>query len=202
MPCLSSSADSVLNESISVSNAESQLAVPLSDDDRFRRQRDFLAEGIGGLNRRGGRGRRRRGLRGGGRCGGAAGGFGAGLAAGAGAGVADAAGVAGERRGERGGDCASAWPRPSEIAATGISATRARRKQAAAIHSVFSMALSRARLRSRVPAHVGEVAAILTRKRGFRPMTDMSWALRCRQRASTQIHHTGQSAVIRHIRQA
>src|SRR6195952_4436134 len=30
MPCLSSSADSVLNDSIRVSNAESQLAVPLS----------------------------------------------------------------------------------------------------------------------------------------------------------------------------
>src|SRR5258708_31251199 len=29
MPCLSSSAESALNESISVSNAESQLAVPL-----------------------------------------------------------------------------------------------------------------------------------------------------------------------------
>src|SRR3954465_2771532 len=30
MPCLSSSAESVLNDSIRVSNAESQLAVPLS----------------------------------------------------------------------------------------------------------------------------------------------------------------------------
>src|SRR5579859_3012364 len=124
MPCLSRSAFSALNESISVSNAESQLAVPLAIT-------TFLAvsmicspkasavwtEGEGaGLCAADGEGE-------------AAGlAAGAGLADGTGEGVglAVAAG-AGEAAGEAAGAWASASPTPSPIATAGINATRARR---------------------------------------------------------------------------
>src|ERR1700712_4746995 len=132
MPCLSSSADSVLNDSIRVSNAESQLAVPLSTTTVF---------GVSVISSPNGSAI----CTGAAAAGGAAGvsavagdgtGAGEGLACGAGvavavgAGVADgtAAGVSGALAAGGGagcGDCARTLPMPI----VGTSATRAKRKQ-------------------------------------------------------------------------
>src|SRR6202158_3228986 len=126
MPCLSSRADSALNESIRVSNAESQLALPLMRTTVFGAS--VISSPKGSAVCTGA-------APGGGVAGvsAAAGGVpgaaeglaaGAGVAVGGGAGVSDAAGggddgVAGAG-GAAGGDCASELPRPNEIAA-GIS---------------------------------------------------------------------------------
>src|SRR5450631_4222120 len=139
MPCLSSSADSVLNESTRVSNAESQLALPLTMTTVFGAS--VISSPKGSAVWTGA-------AAGGGAAGvsaaagGAAEGLGAGVADAAGAGVADAsgagvaeaagAGVAGALAAggaADGGDCASALPRPDQIAAAGISASRASRKE-------------------------------------------------------------------------
>src|SRR5450631_1637981 len=87
MPCLSSSADSVLNESTRVSNAESQLALPLTMTTVF---------GVSVISSPKGSAVWTCAAAGGGACGvsAAAGGAAEGLGAGvAGAGVADAAGA-------------------------------------------------------------------------------------------------------------
>src|SRR3981189_133052 len=127
MPCLSSKADSDLNESIRVSNAESQLAVPFMMTTVFGASVICSPNGSGVWT----------GAAGGGgvagvsaAAGGVVGAAGAGVAVGGGAGVAGG-GVAGALTagGDAGGDCASALPRPSEMAAAGTSATMARRKQ-------------------------------------------------------------------------
>src|SRR6266852_757823 len=132
MPCFSSNPDSALNESIRVSNAESQLALPLMMTTVFGASvisspngsavwTGAAAGGVAGVWAAAGG------------VAGAAEGLaaGAGVAVGSGVGVADTAGagVAGvlTAGGAAAGDCARAWPRPSEIAATGISATMARR---------------------------------------------------------------------------
>src|ERR1700737_4654282 len=132
MPCLSSKADSDLKESIRVSNAESQLALP------FMMTTVFGASVICSPN---GSAAWTGAAAGGGVAGvsAAAGGIvgaaeglaaGAGVVVGAGAGVAGAAGAgaagvvtAGGAVG--GGDCASALPRPN----AGTSAIMARRKE-------------------------------------------------------------------------
>src|SRR5258706_16415397 len=122
MPCLSRNADRDLSESISVSNAESQLALPFTMTTVFGASvicspkgsavwtGAAAGGGVAGVSAAAGG------------VAGAAGGLaaGAGVAVGAGAGVADVAG---------GGDCARALPRPNESAAIGISATMARRKE-------------------------------------------------------------------------
>ena len=196
MPCLSSSADSALNESIRVSNAESQLALPLSDDHRFRRQRDFLAERIGGLHRRGSR-RRRGGRR-----------LPRGLAFGwragpdgcrRGAGVAAAGGRRRRRLRQRSGDAQRNRGYRDQR-------DQGKAEKAGGIHSVFSMAVQRSCRGARMSRFPRRSAANLTRRLVFRPVTDISScqaALRRHGEPPTQIyHHTGQSAVIRHIRQA
>src|SRR3981189_1373809 len=122
MPCLSRNADSDLRESISVSNAESQLALPFTMTTVFGASvicspkgsavwtGAAAGGGVAGVSAAAGGG-----------VGGADGlAAGAGVAVGAGAGVADVAG---------GGDCARALPRPNKSAAIGISATMARRKE-------------------------------------------------------------------------
>jgi len=106
---------------------------------------------------------------------------GAGLAAGAGdaeaAGVGDATGAgdadglaAGEAEGA--GDCASAAP-PSVMATIGISAMMAARKLLIRFIQVFSIHPRRQRL---VPIAPVRMTLFLTRKAGFRPMTDASCA--------------------------
>src|SRR5260370_24705019 len=136
MPCLSSNADSDLNESIRVSNAASELALPFmmttvfgasvicSPNGSAAWTGAAAGGGVAGVSAAAGGGV------------GAAEGLaaGAGVAVGGGAGVAGAAGMgvagvltAGGAAGV--GDCASALPRPSEIAAAGTSATMARRKE-------------------------------------------------------------------------
>src|SRR5712672_3609414 len=120
MPCLSRNADSDLKESISVSNAESQLALPFMMTTVFGASVICSPNGSAVWT------------------GAAAGGGVAGVSAaaggvaGAGEGLAAGAGVAvgaGAADGAGGGDCARALPRPNEIAAIGISATKARRKE-------------------------------------------------------------------------
>src|SRR3974390_1431541 len=121
MPCLSSSAFSPLKESIKVSNAESQLALPLAITTFFASSVIAspkgsavwtVAEGAGVCSA----------------CGGAGGGGrgGAGRAGGAGEGRAEPRG-----EGEAGGCCATTAPPESSIAAAGISAARARRRKQA-----------------------------------------------------------------------
>src|ERR1700738_2963281 len=125
-PCLSRIAVSALNESIRVSNAESQLAVPLSTTTVFGVSvisspngsavcSGAAAGGVAGVSAVAGGGT---GAGGGLGCGG---GVGAEAGAGVGAGVADGggAGVAGAVA-AGGGDCASTLPMP--IAAVGTSA--------------------------------------------------------------------------------
>src|SRR6266849_2322820 len=119
MPCLSSSADSALNESIRVSKAESQLALPLMMTTVFGVRvisspngcavwtGAAAGGGVAGVSAV---------------AGGVPGGAGelapgAGVAGCAGAGVADGAGA--------GGVGVSTLPSPSEIAAAGTSATMA-----------------------------------------------------------------------------
>src|ERR1700733_13612308 len=115
MPCLSSSADSDLKESIRASNAESQLALP------FRTITVFGASVISSP-------------KGSAVCTGAsaAGGAAEGLATGArdaiGAGAGGAVTV-GAGGGEADGACASALPKPSAIAANGISVVMTRRNE-------------------------------------------------------------------------
>src|ERR1700686_992492 len=136
MPCLSSKADSDLKESIRVSNAESQLALPFMMTTVFGASVICSPNGSAVCAAAGG-GAAGVSAAAGGVAGvaGAAGGLaGAGVAVGGGAGVAAApgAGVAGvvtAGGAAGGGDCASAVPRPSEIAAAGTSATMARRKE-------------------------------------------------------------------------
>src|SRR5580692_11270618 len=126
MLCLSSIAVSALNESIRVSNAESQLAVPFSTTTFFGVSVISWPKGSAvwtGATAGGGA---------------AAAGLSAGdlfsAGGGTGVGVGEAAGVgdaelAGAGVGlAAGGDCARAEPRPSEIAAIGTSASHARRK--------------------------------------------------------------------------
>src|SRR6266851_1220764 len=130
MPCLSSNAESALNESIRVSNAASQLALPLMTTTVFGVRVicspngsavwTGAAAGGGGVSAVAG------GVPG------AAGELapGAGVAGCAGAGVADGAGAGGvgvltAGGAGGGGVCASTLPSPSEIAAAGTSATMA-----------------------------------------------------------------------------
>src|SRR6476661_5228910 len=137
MPCFSSNPDSALKESIRVSNAESQLAVPLSMTTVFGVNvisspkgsavctGAAAAGGVAGVSAvaGGGTGAGEGLAIGAGVAVGAGVADGVGVADGAGAGVAGAAvvgGVAG------GGDCASTLPMP--IAPIGTSAIRARRK--------------------------------------------------------------------------
>src|ERR1700733_5174828 len=113
MPCLSSSADSDLKESIRASNAESQLALP------FRTITVFGASVISSP-------------KGSAVCTGAsaAGGAAEGLATGAGDAIGAGAGVAVTvGAGEAEGACASALPKPSAIAANGISVVMTRRNE-------------------------------------------------------------------------
>src|SRR5229473_6575919 len=130
MPCLSSNADSDLNESIRVSNAECQLSLPFMMTTVFGASVICSPNGSAVCAAAGG------GVAGvsaaaGGVAGAAGGLAGAGLTVGGGAGVAAApgAGVVTAGGAAGAGDCASAVPRPSEIAAAGTSATMARRKQ-------------------------------------------------------------------------
>src|SRR6266851_1166467 len=132
MPCLSSKADSDLKESIRVSNAESQLALPFMMTTVFGASMicspngsavwtgAAAAGGVAGVSAAAGGGV---GAADGLAAGAGIAGGGAGAAGAPGAGVLTAGGAA------VGGDCASALPRPSEIAAAGTSATMARRKQ-------------------------------------------------------------------------
>src|SRR5579863_8619876 len=134
MFCLSSKVDSVLNESISVSNAESQLALPLRMTTVFGASMISSPNGSAVWTGAAEGGAAGVSAAAGGVAGGVAGGadgVAAGLAAGAGAGVAAAAGFDGALAAgaAAGGDCASAWPRPSEIAAAGTSAIMARRNE-------------------------------------------------------------------------
>src|SRR5437868_14942570 len=126
MPCLSSSADSALNESIRVSNAESQFALPLMTTTIFGVSAisspngsavctGAAAGGVAGVSAVAG------GVPGAaGELAPGAGGAGPGVAGGAGAG-----GVGVLTAGGGGGVCASTLPSPSEIAAAGTSATMA-----------------------------------------------------------------------------
>src|SRR5258707_15175337 len=130
MTCLSSNADSALKESIRVSNAESQLALPLMTTTVF---------GVSVISSPNGSAVWTGAAAGGGVAGvsavaggvpGAAGELapGAGVAGCGGAGVADGAGAGGAgvlTAGGTGGVCASTLPSPSEIAAAGTSATMA-----------------------------------------------------------------------------
>src|SRR4029450_4482304 len=128
MACLSSRADSALNESIRVSNAESQLALPLMTTTVF---------GVSVISSPNGSAVCTGAAAGGGVAGvsavaggvpGAAGELapGAGVAGCVGAGVADGSGgvgvVTAGGAGGGGGVCASAQPSPSQMAATGTSA--------------------------------------------------------------------------------
>src|ERR1700722_6831747 len=147
MPCLLSKADSVLNDSIRVPNAASQLAVPLM-------MATFLASSV--ISSPNGSAVWTGAVAGGGVAGvwAVAGGgaegpaAGAGVSVGAGAGVAGAAGTGGAwvlgAGVAAGGDCASAALRASEIAA-GISATMARRKKLLKFIQVISKAVFKAR---------------------------------------------------------
>src|SRR5258705_13794462 len=128
MPCLSSNADSALNESIRVSNAESQLALPLMTTTVFGVSVISSPNGSAvwtGAAAAGGVSAVAGGVPG------AAGELapGAGVAGCAGAGVADGAGGVGVLtaggEGGGGGVCASTLPSSSEIAAAGTSATMA-----------------------------------------------------------------------------
>src|SRR6185312_2790879 len=145
MPCLSSSVFSVLNDSIRVSNAASQLAVPFMINTFFGASVNSSPKGSAVWTVAGGGG--------GGEGdwavdGGSAGdlvsaGGGTGATDAAGAGVEDAAGAgdadglaAGEADGA--GDCARAVP-PSAIATIGTSATMAARKVLIRFIRVFSI---------------------------------------------------------------
>src|SRR5882672_4076946 len=130
MPCLSSRAVSDLKDSIRVSNAESQLAVPLTITTFFGSSVICSPNGSAlWTDAAGGGGVAGACAADGGSAGdlvSAGGGTGAGVADGAGAGVAGvlaAGGAAG------GGGCAGALPEASEIAAIGISASTVRRKE-------------------------------------------------------------------------
>src|SRR6202790_135455 len=129
MPCLSSRADSVLNESIRVSNAESQLALPLAMTTVFGSSVICSPNGSAVCTGAAAGGDGVCAVEG--RCAGdlVSAGGGTGVAVAAGAGDAAGAGVVAAGGAAGGGDCASAPPRPNEIAAAGTSATRARRKQ-------------------------------------------------------------------------
>src|SRR6185437_4133058 len=185
MLCLSSMAVSVLNESIRVSNAESQLAVPLRITTFFGASAISSPKGSAvWTGATAGGGAAAAGLSAGDlfSAGGGTGvAFGAGVTAGAGAGDADVAGAGVGLA--AGGDCARAEPAPSailrEIAATRTRVSHARRKQRvefiqsspSPMASRISRGLSRPRR---------EITPFLTRQFGFRPMTDMSWAPRRR----------------------
>src|SRR5260370_23002061 len=133
MPCLSSNADSDLNESIRVSNAESQLALPFMMTTVFGASVICSPNGSAVCAAAGG------GVAGvsaaaGGVAGAAGGLAGAGVAVGSGAGVAAApgAGVAGVVTAggvAGGGDCPSPLPRPGQLAAAGTSPTMPSRNQ-------------------------------------------------------------------------
>src|SRR5262245_39378898 len=174
MPCLSSSAFSALKESIRVSNAESQFALPLMVTTFFASSVTGSPKGSAACTAAGG------GVAGvwaaaGGIDGagdGLAEGLGAGeasefgLGAGAGAGDAAGAGVAvGEAAGA--GDCASAAP-IGRVAA--IMPARIRRKARGRSISAVSGGVKR----GRVAMQPGEGASLLTRKPDIRPMTDAS----------------------------
>src|ERR1700712_1454647 len=177
MPCLSSSADSVLNDSIRVSKAESQLAVPLSMTTVFGVSvisspngsavwtGAVAAGGAAGVSAAAGGGT---GAGDGLACGaGVAVGAGVGVADGAGAGVSGAlaaGGVAG------GGDCARTLPMPI----VGTSATRAKRKQRSKFIG-YSPGPRQAVVLRLAYRFIGEGVAILTRRCGLRPIIDTSW---------------------------
>src|SRR6195952_1465340 len=178
MPCLSSSADSVLNDSIRVSKAESQLAVPLSMTTVFGVSvisspngsavwtGAVAAGGAAGVSAAAGGGT---GAGDGLACGaGVAVGAGVGVADGAGAGVSGAlaaGGVAG------GGDCARTLPMPI----VGTSATRAKRKQRSKFIGYSPGPRASRRASAGVCRFIGEGVAILTRRCGVRPIIDTSW---------------------------
>src|ERR1700741_554973 len=117
MPCLSSSALSALNESISVSNAESQLAWPLATTTFLPSRVIASPKGSAVCTGAAGAGVCATDGEGAGLAAGAGatGGAGAGLAGAAGAGLADA-------DGEGDACCACAGATPNQIAATGINA--------------------------------------------------------------------------------
>src|SRR5665213_3117543 len=159
MPCLSISADSDLNESIRVSNAESQLAVPLTMTTVFGASVISSPKGsaVWTVAAAGGVAAGVSAVDGVGAAAGLA--AGAGVDAGAGAGVADTAGGAAGvlAAGAAAGDCASATARPSEIAAAGTSATMARRKQRRRFIRYSPWSCGRAGTSPDVPGHGGEV---------------------------------------------
>src|ERR1700704_4960994 len=116
MPCLSSKADSDLKDSIRVSNAESQLALPLAMTTVWGSRVICSPNGSAvctGAAAGGGGGCAGGGIIAGD---GVSAGGGAGVAVAAGAGDAAGAGVVAAGGGAGGGDCASALPRPNEIA--------------------------------------------------------------------------------------
>src|SRR6476469_1568010 len=192
MFCLSSRAVSVLNDSIRLSNAESQLAVP------FRITTFFGASVISSPKgsavwtaATGGGGAAAAGLSAGDLF--SAGG-GTGGAAGAGVGVAEVAG--GGAGLAAGGDCASAVPRPSEIAATGTSASSARRKQRI---KFIQYSPSPKGIPYRIPG--SRVRSRQTPRRRAIPNTPVQLSShdRCVMRPAAE---AGQSAIMGHIRQA
>src|SRR5215475_8752350 len=122
MPCLSSSAFSVLKDSTSVSNAESQLALPLAMTTFFGLS--VIGSPKGSAVWTDGAGAGACAAEGEGAAEGLA--AGAGLADGAGLGFAEAAGAAGLGLPDAAGACASAPPIPSQSAAAAIGAARAR----------------------------------------------------------------------------
>src|ERR1700689_3048599 len=157
MPCLSSSADSDLKESIRASNAESQLALP------FRTTTVFGASVISSP-------------KGSAVCtevSAAAGGAAEGLATGAGDAIGAGAGVA-VTAGEAEGACASAPPKPSAIAADGISVVMTRRNGGRQFIEFLQSLIQWGRSLER-PGSGREGPGRLTRGGRPRPMTDNSW---------------------------
>src|SRR5579859_430542 len=144
MPCLSSKAASDLNDSISVSNAESQLAVPLMITTGFGVNVISSPNGSAIWTGAGDDGVA---------CVAAAGGgAGGGLADGAGAGAAGVAGVAAAGGAGVGAGCANAAARWNEIAATGTNAAMARRNGRGQLIRYLHGLFGAARLAVSVPA--------------------------------------------------
>src|SRR3954447_19467502 len=155
MPCLSSNADRDLKDSIRLSNAESQLALPLRTTTIFGSSVICSPNGSAVCTGAGA----------------AAGGAGVSAATGGVAGVAEgvaAPGVAvggasgfvdpaggGDAPGAGAGDCASAMPKPSEIAVIGINASMTRRNERRRFIG-YPPGIVSSSDRLGVPVHVGE----------------------------------------------
>src|SRR3954465_11632466 len=197
MPCLSSSVFSALKASISVSKAESQLAVPLTITTFLGSSvvscpnGSAVCTGAGVAAAAGGGTGLGEGLAAGEVAGDAAGdveGLGEALAAGEGVatGAALAAGEgeadgAGEGLADAAGAGLGGWPRvaerPNDKAAAGISAAKARRRNLNIFILPNSLSAKALRPRGLNPAACPGCAnfAVLTRQLRIRPMTDASW---------------------------